>query len=263
MSKQQPGVQWPESKGTEASFRLRIWRQEGPDSPGALVDYTVEHICSDTSFLEMLDALNEQLILANQRPVQFDSDCREGICGMCGLVINGRPHGVKGTTTCMLRMGQFDPSKVIIVEPFRAEPFKVVCDLVVDRSALDRIIASGGFISVNVGSAPEANTIPVPEPSAEAALDAAACLGCGACAASCPNGSAWLFTAAKVAHLADLPQGRVQAAARVQQMVAQMDKEGFGGCSSFGECEAVCPQGISLAHIGQLQAEFRKALMSY
>ncbi|MBO8140795.1 MAG: succinate dehydrogenase/fumarate reductase iron-sulfur subunit [Firmicutes bacterium] len=242
-------------------FHLKIWRQAGPDQPGRFVDYTVDDISPDMSFLEMLDQLNEQLVKENQDPIAFDSDCREGICGTCGLVINGMAHGPKlGCTTCELRMRHFPDGATITVEPFRADAFPVIKDLVVDRSALDRIIAAGGYISVNTGSAPDANSVPVPKHVAEEAMDAAACIGCGACVAACPNASASLFTAAKISQLALLPQGHPERERRVIKMVEQMDLEGFGACSNHGECEAACPKGISITNIARMRREYVRAI---
>jgi len=242
-------------------FRLKIWRQAGPDQPGRFEEYTVDGILPEMSFLEMLDILNEQLTKEGQDPVAFDSDCREGICGTCGLVIDGMAHGPKlGCTTCELRMREFPDGATITVEPFRADAFPVVKDLVVDRSALDRIIAAGGYISVNTGSAPDANAIPIPKDVAEEAMDAAACIGCGACVAACPNASASLFTAAKISQLALLPQGHPERERRVIGMVEQMDLEGFGACSNHGECEAVCPKGISIVNIARMRREYLRAM---
>lgn len=241
-------------------FHLKIWRQAGPDAPGRFEDYTVDDIAPDMSFLEMLDILNEQLIRENKEPIAFDSDCREGICGMCGLVIDGMAHGPRRlTTTCELRMRHFPDGANITVEPFRADAFPIIKDLVVDRSAFDRIISAGGYVSVNTGSAPDANSIPIPKPIAEEAMDAAACIGCGACVAACPNASAALFTSAKIAQLALLPQGHPEREMRVQRMVAQMDLEGFGNCSNHGECEAACPKGISILNIARMRREFLRA----
>ncbi|NMA27767.1 MAG: succinate dehydrogenase/fumarate reductase iron-sulfur subunit [Burkholderiales bacterium] len=246
------------------SFNLRVWRQDGPQAPGRLVDYKVVDISPEMSFLEMLDELNVQLTRRGERPVEFDSDCREGICGMCGLVITGVPHGpLSATTTCTLRMRHFQNGQTIVIEPFRAAAFPIVRDLVVDRSALDRIIQAGGFVSQNVGSAPDGNAIPVPKDDAENAMDAAVCIGCGACVASCPNASAFLFTSAKVSQLASLPQGRPEARRRVAGMVRQMDLEGFGNCTNHGECEAVCPQEVSIQHIARMRKEYWKALLGW
>ena len=242
-------------------LRLRIWRQASPAAHGAMVTYDVDNVSPDMSFLELLDVLNEQLAALGQEPVAFDHDCREGICGMCSLVINGTPHGPqKATTACQLHLRQFRDGATIDVEPWRAKAFPVVKDLVVDRSALDRIIAAGGYISAPTGSAPEANALPVPKPDADTAFEAAACIGCGACVAACPNGSAMLFTAAKVTHLGRMPQGRPEHATRVLEMVRAHDEAGFGGCSHTGECAAVCPKGISLDVIAQLNRDYRRAL---
>ena len=244
-------------------IHLRVWRQTGPDAQGKLEIYTAEDVSPDMSFLEMLDVVNEQIIKNGAEPIAFDSDCREGICGACGFVINGRPHGPDpGTTVCQLHMRRFNDGDTITLEPWRAAAFPVVKDLVVDRSAFDRIIQSGGYTSVNTGGAPDANAIPVSRLAAEAAMDAAQCIGCGACVAACKNASAALFTSAKVAHLGQLPQGRVEATSRVINMVERMDAEGFGSCSNEGECEAVCPKGISLINIGILNREYWKAVLS-
>lgn len=239
------------------TIHLRIWRQPGPSAPGRFVSYTVERVNPDMSFLEMLDVLNEQLIARGEDPVAFDSDCREGICGTCGFLVNGIPHGPdRGSTVCQLHMRRFRDGETVTLEPWRARAFPIIKDLVVDRSAFDRLIQAGGFVSVNVGSAPEANTLPVPRPVAERAMDAAACIGCGACVAACKNASAILFVAAKVAHLGLLPQGRVEHDQRVVNMVARMDELGFGSCSNEGECEAVCPKGITLSNIAFLNRSF-------
>ena len=244
-------------------IHLRVWRQSGPDAQGKLEIYTAEDVSPDMSFLEMLDVVNEQIIKNGAEPIAFDSDCREGICGACGFVINGRPHGPDpGTTVCQLHMRRFNDGDTITLEPWRAAAFPVVKDLVVDRSAFDRIIQSGGYTSVNTGGAPDANAIPVSRLAPEAAMDAAQCIGCGACVAACKNASAALFTSAKVAHLGQLPQGRVEATSRVINMVERMDAEGFGSCSNEGECEAVCPKGISLINIGILNREYWKAVLS-
>jgi succinate dehydrogenase / fumarate reductase iron-sulfur subunit len=215
------------------------------------------------SFLEMLDVLNEKLIKEGQDPVEFDNDCREGICGMCSMVINGVAHGPwKGTATCQLHMRQYKNGDTIVIEPWRARGFPVIKDLVVDRSAFDRIIAAGGYISMNVGGAPDANAIPIPKAIAEEAMDAAACIGCGACVAACPNASASLFVAAKISQFALLPQGQPERKRRVLRMVEQMDKEGFGDCSNHGECEAVCPKEISISHIARMKREYWRAMFS-
>jgi succinate dehydrogenase / fumarate reductase, iron-sulfur subunit len=237
-------------------LRLRIWRQRG--DTGRLVEYVADDVSPDMSFLEMLDALNERL----DDPVAFDSDCREGICGMCSLVINGVPHGPRrATATCQLHMRHFADGDVITVEPWRASAFPVVKDLIVDRSALDRIIGAGGYITAPTGSAPDAAAIPVPRADAETAFEAATCIGCGACVAACPNASATLFTAAKITHLGSLPQGRPERHDRVLAMVNQMDAEGFGGCTNTGECTAVCPQSIPLDVISRLNADLLRATL--
>jgi succinate dehydrogenase / fumarate reductase iron-sulfur subunit len=244
-------------------LKLKIWRQEGPDKPGKLVDYQISGISPDISFLEMLDLLNEEIIRKNERPIEFDSDCREGICGTCSLVINGVAHGPKqAICTCQLHMRYFKDGATITVEPFRARPFPVVRDLVIDRSALDRIMQAGGFITVRTGSAPEANMIPISKEHADKAMDAAACIGCGACVAACPNASASLFVSAKVSQFAFLPQGRVEAKRRALSMIAQADKEGFGSCSNHGECEAVCPKNIPITMIAKMRWEYIKAAVS-
>ncbi|HMP73509.1 MAG TPA: succinate dehydrogenase/fumarate reductase iron-sulfur subunit [Kiritimatiellia bacterium] len=241
-------------------FTIKIWRQEGPDVPGRFAEYPVTDVIPEMSFLEMLDLLNEQLLKRDIEPVAFDSDCREGICGMCGLVIEGMAHGPKTScTTCELRMRNFPDGGTITVEPFRAHGFPILKDLCVDRSAFDRIIAAGGYISVNTGSAPDANAIPVPKTIAEKAMDSAACIGCGACVAACPNASAALFVSAKVSQLALLPQGEPEREARVLRMVETMDREGFGNCSNHAECEAACPKNISIENIARLRREFLKA----
>ncbi|MBC7310555.1 MAG: succinate dehydrogenase/fumarate reductase iron-sulfur subunit [Actinomycetales bacterium] len=239
---------------------LKIWRQDGPNAKGDFVTYQVDDILPDMSFLEMLDVLNERLIAEGTEPIAFDSDCREGICGMCGLMISGYAHGPKQTTTCQLHMRSFSDGETITIEPWRADPFPVIRDLVVDRSAFDRIIASGGFISVNTGSAPEAHAAPVPKENADRAFVAAECIGCGACVAACPNASAMLFTAAKVTHLGELPQGQPERYSRVVSMLNQHDAEGFGGCTNIGECSAACPKGIPQDVISTLNADLRHAL---
>ena len=244
-------------------LNLKIWRQSGPDATGRLVDYNADGISPDMSFLEMLDVVNEGLVRAGQDAIAFDSDCREGICGMCSLVVNGVPHGPdRGTTVCQLHMRRFKDGEAIVVEPWRAKAFPVVKDLVVDRSAFDRIIAAGGYISVNVGGAPDGNAIPIPKDVAELAMDSAACIGCGACVAACKNASAHLFVGAKISHLALLPQGEVERYTRVAAMVAQADAEGFGSCSNEGECEAVCPKEIPISNIARMTREYVRALMS-
>ena len=239
---------------------LKVWRQKNADTPGRMVEYPLDGISEDMSFLEMLDVLNEQLIEQGEEPVAFDHDCREGICGMCGVMIDGVAHGPEVTTTCQLHMRSFKDGDTITVEPWRADPFPVIKDLVVDRSAFDRIIQAGGFISANTGSAPDAHATVVPKSDADAAFEAAACIACGACVAACPNGSSMLFTAAKVTHLGKLPQGQPERDGRVVSMVAQQDAEGFGGCTNIGECAAVCPKGIPLDTINQLNFDLRTAI---
>ncbi len=241
-------------------FQLHIWRQEDSQSPGRMAAYSLDNVTPDMSFLEMLDALNEQLIAAGEEPVAFDHDCREGICGSCSLMINGEAHGPQtNTATCQLYMRHFADGTSITIEPWRALAFPVVRDLIVDRSALDRIIQAGGFISNHSGKKPEPNSNPVKPEIAELSLDAAACIGCGACVAACPNSSAMLFTAAKVAHLGLLPQGQPERYQRVQSMLERMQEEGFGACRNYGECEAQCPKGISIAFIGQLNRDYVRA----
>ncbi len=239
-------------------LNLKIWRQAGPNAKGRMVDYQIDGVESDMSFLEMLDLLNEKLISKGDEPVAFDHDCREGICGMCSLYINGEAHGPdRLTTTCQLHMRKFKNGDTIVIEPWRANAFPVIKDLIVDRSALDRIQQAGGYISVNTsGRSVDANNIPIPKKDADMAFDAATCIGCGACVATCKNASAMLFVSAKVAQFALLPQGRVEAAKRVQDMVAVMDAEGFGSCTNTGACEVQCPKGISLTNIAILNKEF-------
>jgi succinate dehydrogenase / fumarate reductase iron-sulfur subunit len=245
---------------SEINLTLKIWRQKGPDASGSFQTYASGPISTDMSFLEMLDVLNERLTREGEVPVAFDHDCREGICGMCGAVVNGHPHGPeKETTLCQLHMRHFRDGDTLVIEPFLARAFRIEKDLVVDRSGLDKIITAGGFISVNTGGAPDANTIPVPQKNAEEAMDAAACIGCGACVAACPNASAMLFVAAKVSHLALLPQGHPERTRRALDMVEQMDELGFGNCSNERECEAACPKGISIRNIARLNWEFLKA----
>jgi succinate dehydrogenase / fumarate reductase iron-sulfur subunit len=242
------------------NLTLRIWRQPGPDDRGRMVTYRVTDVSPDMSFLEMLDVLNERLTLDGEEPVAFDHDCREGLCGMCGLMINGVAHGPeRATTTCQLHMRQFKDGDTIDVEPWRARAFPVVKDLVVDRSAFDRIIQAGGYVSAPTGSAPDAHAVPVPKADADAAFEAATCIGCGACVAACPNGSAMLFTAAKVTHLGLLPQGQPERRDRVLDMVAAQDEAGFGGCTNAGECTPACPKGIPLEVIGRLNRDHLKA----
>ena len=238
---------------------LKIWRQDGPADEGQLRDYELSDVSEDTSFLEMLDMLNERLTAQGEEPVAFDSDCREGICGMCGLVINGQAHGPERTTTCQLHMRSFSDGDEIVIEPWRADPFPVLKDLVVDRTSFDRIIQAGGFISANTGSAPDAHATPVPKEDADRAFMAAECIGCGACVAACPNASGMLFMGAKITHLGELPQGQPERWSRVVSMVNQHDAEGFGGCTNLGECSRACPKGIPLNVISQMNADLRKA----
>ncbi|MFL6537557.1 MAG: succinate dehydrogenase/fumarate reductase iron-sulfur subunit [Chthoniobacterales bacterium] len=243
-------------------FKLRIWRQKNGESEGKLADYEIANISPNTSFLEMLDILNEQLTERGEDPVAFDSDCREGICGTCSLTIDGEAHGPQHPgAACQLYMRSFDDGATITVEPFRAKPFRFIKDLVVNRGALDRIVQAGGFVSARAGSAPEANSIPVAKHQADRAMEAAACIGCGACAAACPNGSAMLFASAKVSHLAFLPQGHPERTRRVLKMVRAMDAEGFGNCTNTYECEAVCPAEISASFIAKLNREFARATL--
>ncbi len=242
------------------NITLKVWRQKGPGHKGRLETYRADNISTDMSFLEMLDVVNEQLTLDGRDPIAFDHDCREGICGQCGSVVNGRPHGPEqGTTLCQLHMRHFNNGDTLVIEPFRARAFKIVKDLAVDRSPLDKIIQAGGYVSVNTGGTPDANTIPIPAEVAEEAMDAAACIGCGAGIAACPNASAMLFMSAKVSQLALLPQGRPEAAKRALAMVRQMDACGFGNCGNHRECEAECPKQISITHIARLNREFIKA----
>ncbi len=237
---------------------LKIWRQKNASARGKFETYPIKGISPDSSFLEMLDILNQQLIDDNiATPVCFDHDCREGICGMCSLYINGRPHGPDtAVTTCQLHMRKFKDGDTIVIEPWRAKPFPIIRDLVVDRSAFDKIMQAGGYVSVNTGGVPDANAIPIPKRNADTAMDAAACIGCGACVASCKNASAMLFVAAKVSQYANLPQGKVEAKERVKNMVKAMDELGFGNCTNTGACEAECPKEISLSHIARLNREF-------
>jgi succinate dehydrogenase iron-sulfur subunit len=241
------------------NLTLRVWRQAGPDSPGRFETYQATDVKEDMSFLELLDVLNERLLADGVEPIAFESDCREGICGSCGVMINGQAHGPqRGTATCQLHMRLYRDGDVLVVEPFRSAAFPVVKDLVVDRSAFDRIIASGGFITVPTGSAPDANLIPVPKDDADLAMDAAACIGCGACVAACPNGAASLFTAAKIAHLNLLPQGRPERSERTEQMVDTMEQF-FGSCTNHRECEAACPKEISIDFIAMMNRDYLKA----
>jgi len=243
-------------------LHLRIWRQANATATGRLVDYVADRVSPDMSFLEMLDVVNDGLSKKGEDTIAFDSDCREGICGMCSLVVNGIPHGPdRGTTVCQLHMRRFKDGDTITIEPWRARAFPVVKDLVVDRGAFDRIIAAGGYVSINCGGAPDGNTIPVAKDIAEEAMDSAACIGCGACVAACKNASAHLFVSAKIAHLALLPQGQPERYRRVVAMVAQADAEGFGSCSNEGECEAVCPKEIPISNIARMSREYVKALV--
>lgn len=238
------------------NFQLKVWRQSNPSAEGKMVDYTAKNIPAEASFLEMLDIVNENLTNTGDEPIKFDHDCREGICGMCSLTVNGVPHGPGVGTTCQLYMRKFKDGDTIYVEPFRSGPFPVLKDLAVNRGAFDRIIGAGGFISERSGSAPDANAVPIPKPIADAAMDAAACIGCGACVAACPNSSAMLFVSAKITHLGILPQGRPEKDRRARNMVRQMDAEGFGNCSNYYECEAVCPARIPVEFIAKMNREF-------
>ncbi len=243
------------------NLKLRVWRQQNANTPGKFVEYDAKDISPDMSFLEMLDVVNEVLIKRGEEQIAFDHDCREGICGMCSLTINGTPHGhLRGTTTCQLHMRSFKDGQTITIEPWRATPFPVIKDLVVDRSAFDRIIQAGGYVSVSTGGTADANAIPIPKDDADKAMDAAQCIGCGACVAACKNGSAMLFVAAKVSHLALLPQGQVERERRVLNMVAKMDEEGFGNCTNTASCEAACPKGITLDNIARMNREYWRAL---
>ncbi|MCB0319973.1 MAG: succinate dehydrogenase/fumarate reductase iron-sulfur subunit [Bdellovibrionales bacterium] len=241
---------------------LFVWRQSAPSTQGEFKRYEMNDVSPDMSFLEMIDVLNGRLEERGEEPIVFESDCREGICGACSMVINGRPHGPQHrTTTCQLHMRSFHDGDTIYIEPWRAHAFPVIKDLMVDRGAFDRIIQAGGFVTVRTGSAPDANDIPVPRDQAEDAMDAAACIGCGACVAACPNGAAMLFTAAKIGHLASLPQGQPERFQRVKRMVEQMDSEIFGSCTNYGECQDSCPKGISIKYIGQMNRDYAKALL--
>ncbi len=242
------------------NLKLKIWRQKGASTPGKMVDYTLNGVNPEMSFLEMMDVLNQQLIEAGEEPVAFDHDCREGICGMCSMFINGRAHGpMTGTTTCQLHMRHFKDGDTITIEPWRSAAFPVIKDLSVDRSSFDRIIQAGGYVSVNTGAAPDANAIPIPKEDADSAFDAATCIGCGACVATCKNASAMLFVSAKVSQLALLPQGAPERQERALRMVEQMDKEGFGNCTNTGACEVECPKGISIENIARMNREFLRA----
>lgn len=241
---------------------LKVWRQKNKDSKGAFKTYAVDHVSQDMSFLEMLDVLNESLVAKGEEPIAFDHDCREGICGMCSLYINGRPHGPLQTTTCQLHMRSFQDGETITIEPWRAKPFPVIKDLVVDRSSFDRIQQAGGYVSVNTGGVPDANEIPIPKRIADEAFDSATCIGCGACVAACKNASAMLFVSAKVSQFALLPQGQVERKTRVEKMVAQMDEEGFGACTNTRACEAECPKEIKITNIARLNREYFAAMLS-
>ncbi len=242
------------------NISLKVWRQGSPKVKGSFEIYKLDNVSTDNSFLEMLDILNEKLIKERKEPIAFDHDCREGICGMCSLYINGHPHGLDGeTTTCQLHMRRFHDGETITVEPWRSKAFPVIKDLMVDRGAFDKIIQAGGYVNVNTGGVPDGNAIPISKINADEAMDAASCIGCGACAATCKNGSAMLFVAAKVSQLALLPQGKVEGAARAKAMVAKMDELGFGNCTNTGACEAECPKAISISHIARLNREFLSA----
>lgn len=239
------------------NIKVKVWRQAGPKVKGMFETYELNNISTDASFLEMIDILNEQLVKEHKEPVAFDHDCREGICGMCSLYINGHPHGPdQEVTTCQLHMRKFHDGQVITIEPWRSRAFPIIKDLMVDRNAYDKIIQAGGYVSVNTGGIPDANAIPIPKPKADEAMDAASCIGCGACAAACKNGSAMLFVAAKVSQLTLLPQGQVERAARAKAMVAKMDELGFGNCTNTGACAAECPKSVSLIHIARLNREY-------
>src|SRR5688572_23587943 len=243
-------------------IHLKVWRQPGPNASGRLVEYTAESISPDMSFLEMLDVVNETLIARREDPIAFDSDCREGICGTCGFLVNGVAHGPEpGTTVCQLHMRSFKDGDTLVIEPWRAKAFPLIKDLVVDRTAFDRIIQAGGYTSVNVGGAPDGNAILVPKAVAEMAMDSAACIGCGACVAACKNASAALFTSAKLSHLGRLPQGQVERYTRVVRMVERHDAEGFGSCSNEGECEAVCPKEIPITNIARMNRDYFRAML--
>ncbi len=243
---------------------LHVWRQAGPEAPGGFERYEAPDVSPDMSFLEMLDGVNEGLIRRGEEPIAWEDDCREGICGSCGMVINGEPHGPhRGTATCQLHMRSFRDGDVLWIEPWRARAFPVIRDLVVDRSAFDRIIQAGGYISARVGSAPEANSLPVPKPDADRAMDAAACIGCGACVAVCPNASAMLFTASKIGHLNTLPQGQPERRRRTLAMIEQMDAEGFGNCTNTGACEVACPKEISIDFIAFLNRDYLRAVLRF
>lgn len=243
-------------------LKLKIWRQKSANTKGDFKTYEIDEVSKDSSFLEMLDQLNVELEERGEEPVHFDHDCREGICGMCSLYINGKPHGPQQTTTCQLHMRSFSDGDTIVIEPWRAKAFPIVKDLVTDRSSFDRIIQAGGYISVNTGGTPDANEIPISKDVASESMDAASCIGCGACVAACKNASAMLFVSAKIAHLGKLPQGKVEADERVSKMVAQMDEEGFGACTNTGACSAECPKEISLTNIAMLNREYLSSSFS-
>lgn len=246
------------------TLNLKIWRQKDNNSEGKLVDYRVENVSPEQSFLEMIDVLNDQLVRKGEDPIAFDHDCREGICGMCSMNIDGKAHGgFKNTTTCQVHMRLYKNGDTIVVEPFRAAAFPVVKDLTVDRTSIDKVMAAGGYVSANTGNAPDGNAIPIPKPVADEAMDAAACIGCGACVASCPNGSGMLFMSAKISQLALLPQGKPEAPRRALNMVYTHDSLGFGNCSNHAECEATCPKGISIEHIARANREYVKAAFTY
>ncbi len=245
------------------NLKIKVWRQNGPKDKGRFETYALAEVTTDSSFLEMLDILNEQLINDGKEPIAFDHDCREGICGMCSLYVNGRPHGPDDlVTTCQLHMRKFKDGETITIEPWRATGFPVIKDLMVDRQAFDKIIAAGGYVSVSTGGVPDANAIPIPKPDADEAMDAASCIGCGACVAACKNASAMLFVSAKVSQLALLPQGKVEAKRRAKAMVSKMDELGFGGCTNTKACEAECPKGVSIANIARLNREYLKSRFS-
>jgi len=254
----------PTQDDVPMNLTLYVWRQPGPNAPGRMVRYEARDLSPEMSFLEMLDVVNEGLSARGESPIAFDHDCREGICGSCGMLINGVAHGpMKGTATCQLHLRSFRDGDTITIEPWRALAFPVIRDLVVDRSAFDRIVAAGGFVSVSTGSAPEANSLPVPKSDADRAMDAAQCIGCGACVAACPNAAAMLFTAAKIGHLGLLPQGQAERGRRVLNMVAQMDLEGFGGCTWHGECEEACPKEISIQWISRMYRDYLRASLTF
>ncbi|MFC2719279.1 MAG: succinate dehydrogenase/fumarate reductase iron-sulfur subunit [Bacteroidota bacterium] len=239
------------------NIKVKVWRQAGPKVKGMFETYELNNISTDASFLEMIDILNEKLVQEHKEPIAFDHDCREGICGMCSLYINGHPHGPdQAITTCQLHMRKFHDGETITIEPWRSRAFPVIKDLIVDRNAYDKIMQAGGYVNVNTGGVPDANAIPIPKPIADEAMDAASCIGCGACAAACKNGSAMLFVAAKVSQLALLPQGKIEKAARAKAMVAKMDELGFGNCTNTGACEAECPKSVSITHIARLNREY-------